>query len=402
MISMKPTTIRYIALIYFAISIFVGCKNHVSTLQMGLGSSKQSNQSTSEITQSEVTQSEVTQNKHFGVVLLHGCMGPENELEDFVSKLNIQFGDDVIIIQPTCREEAKSIIYSIETQGKKVFKEIKSVLGTQAKSFPVFLIGYSQGGLVACVLGDQYKDKLNICGIVTWHTPLGGVPVLNRNSADIEKFMDNGKDGLQLMASCSSPDDIRKDMKSSTWLLTLARLPIVRFFNPGLQDMLPNSSCVQYTRSFLRESLHNIPCLLIAGYECDLSKLFQTNGTDDQSEHLKQLNQTTAEFITNEASDKHDMLIPLKSQLCRGPSFDDLSILTHADDKQPLYGTMPDKDRVQYHIFPGVTHSPCCPAMGGLCVSEKNLHKITIYNDQVYDYIIAFIQGIILDAHKQT
>ncbi|TDG95531.1 hypothetical protein [Cardinium endosymbiont of Culicoides punctatus] len=388
---MKPTTIKCIFLIYFAISIFVGCKNHTSTLQMGLGSSKQSEiENTSYV-------SEATHNKHFGVVLLHGCMGTEKELDLFALALDKKFGDRVLIIKPTCRKETKSVICSIEDQAKKVFEEIENVLKNNnktIKSFPVFLIGYSQGGLVACVLGDQYKNKLNIRSIVTWHSPLGGVPVLERNCNDIKEFINEGQDGLKniLSSSDASPDlnTAKKEMKQQACILSIGR--ILSCWNRGLQDMLPGGLCIQDIRKFIRETNQGIPILIIAGHG-SWTELFKINDSN-----IETLNQASANFLTKNSNGKHDMLIPLKSQLCRGPSFDDLTILTN--DNEPIHGTMPGKDHVKYCIYSNVTHSSVFPAFGGICVNKDDYDKVSIWNEAVENRIIEFIQGHFSDANK--
>lgn len=206
----------------------------------------------------------------FGVVLLHGCMAAKNELYLIASKIQIKFGKHVLIIQPTCRTKTKSVIRSIENQAKKVYKEIKDQLGsnTTTKSLPIYIIGYSQGGLVACKLGDKYRDQLNIYGIVTWNAPLGGVPALNKHYNDIQEFINNAQDGLQLIISRTSAN-IKRNMKLATCVLGIIRRIPLLCLDSGLQDMLPNSPCIQHVHKFLHESNHGIPCLLIASHEND-------------------------------------------------------------------------------------------------------------------------------------
>ncbi|WP_250238676.1 esterase/lipase family protein [Cardinium endosymbiont of Oedothorax gibbosus] len=120
----------------------------------------------------------------FAVLLLHGLYAKADELKPIAAKLNKQFGNAVLLIQPTCRVGLKSVIRSIDQQAEDLLRQVQLALMRYQKEiqpFPLIIIGYSQGGVLACILGKAYKSQLNIVGIITLNAPLMGTPLLERS-----------------------------------------------------------------------------------------------------------------------------------------------------------------------------------------------------------------------------
>lgn len=386
-------TIRYAFLIPLVIStLLIGCKNHASRLEMDatLNNSEQK-----ELEQERIMCAPNTpkQELTFGVVLLHGLMANENELEPIASKILDKFGNAVFVIQPICRVGTNSITSSIKDQAEKVLRQIHTELDAcnkKPKCFPIFIIGYSQGGVLACFLGKKYSGQLNIRGIVTLNAPLGGTPVLERSRNDVQRFMANAQEGLQRITS-RALSSIQKEMKWQALALTMVRcrwIPIP--FVNGLKGILPDSSSVQDIRRFLRGSdTNNIPCLLIAGYENDFKNLF-SNISFEGSGEVEVLNNAYAEFVAGTPDGKHDTLIPLGSQLCRGSSLDDLTSLTGANN--PIVMAMPNQSNVEGRIYKNIAHAGNLIAIDAGLFINSNTTETVLRAGQISDDLISYIE----------
>ncbi|WP_339044414.1 hypothetical protein [Cardinium endosymbiont of Tipula unca] len=332
----------------------------------------------------------------FSIVLLHGLMANENELEPIASKILDKFGRTAFVIQPTCRRGTKSITSSIKNQAGKILKQIHTELDAcnkQSKSLPIFIIGYSQGGVLACLLGKHYRDDLNIRGIVTINSPLGGAPLLERSRSDVQRFMADAQEGLQRITS-RTLSSIQKEMKLGAFALTIVSqrwipIPCVG----GLKGIFPNSSSVQDVYGFLRDGdAHDIPCLLIAGYENDFKNLFSNISFKDSGavEAMKALNNAYAEFVTGKSSGKHDTLIPLGSQLGRGSSFDDLTSLT--DTNNPIVMPMPNQPNVEGRIYKNIAHAGNLIAIDADLFINSNTTETVLRAGQISNDLMLHIE----------
>ncbi|WP_419241245.1 hypothetical protein [Cardinium endosymbiont of Nabis limbatus] len=291
----------------------------------------------------------------FAVLLLHGLYAKEDELKPIAAHLNKRFGKSVLIIQPTCRVRLKSVIRSIAQQTEDMLKWIQLELiryNKEPSSFPLIIIGYSQGGLLACMLGKSYKSQLNIVGIITLNAPLMGTPLLERSRKDVQEFISNAEKGLALIGYPLSR--IKRIMTLQTWMLLLTRprwVPI-----NGLKDIMPNSACVKSVSSFLQENLE-IPCLLIATHQNDFSELFNmTTGHQDRA--IEALNDAYTLLITGKKGRKHDTLIPLASQLGKTDYINNL-IPINTNEASYKHRSMlgPNRPNIQERIYKGILHA---------------------------------------------
>ena len=168
--------------------------------------------------------------------------------------------------------------HSVTQQAKEVVHYVQEVLTSQdlASNLPLIIVGYRQGGLVACCMGNAHSSRLAIKGIATIAAPLMGVPARARTPMDIRKLILDGRQGLdEIITDNPSANNARSDMYVTLLKLTIARkCPF--HIRPGIMDILPKSKCLGKVHHFLRgpQAPANLPCLLIAAYHNKLSQLF--------------------------------------------------------------------------------------------------------------------------------
>lgn len=323
----------------------------------------------------------------FGVVLLHGLYAHENELKPIAEKLYSQFGKSLLLIQPTCRTRFKSVIQSIDQQTENIFQSINDHLlacNKDLASFPLIIIGYSQGGVVACTLGKCFQGRLNIVGIITLSAPLMGTPLLERNRVDLKKFMDSAHQGLTLIDY--SLAKIKRSMILQTWMRILTRPKWIGIH--GLKDIAPNSQCIKDIYSFL-ETNQVIPCLLIGTHSGNFLELFNIHlQTGEQHEVIKQLNEAYALFITGNREGKHDSLIPLESQLGKkNYTCKEISIET----KMAIPSL--SKSPIERRIYSGILHAHNLIALDpGLFVEHG---ETVLYSDVILSNLMRFISKLV-------
>ncbi len=325
----------------------------------------------------------------FAVLLLHGLYAKADELKPIATKLKEAFGRSALIIQPTCRVRLKSVTRSLDQQAENLLKEVQAVYihyKKELKSFPIIIIGYSQGGVLACTLGKSYRDKLNIVGIITLNAPLKGTPLLERNRRDLQEFISHSEKGLQLIDYSLSR--IKQIMTLQAWMRMLIRPRWV----PGLKDILPNSNLIKGISSFLQDNVE-IPCLLVATYENDFSQLFNINiQTTDHHKAIKALNIAYALFITGDQNGRHDTLIPLDSQLGRAVNHS-MPIDQHTKDHNFSSIIPPKATYIKRKIYKGILHARNLVAIDPSLFVE---HGATVlYDALILNDLIQFIKPLV-------
>lgn len=270
----------------------------------------------------------------FVLVLLHGLNMDASENDKIKEVAAKVFREDILIIQPKCREGLKSAYLSIETQSKQVAEEIKRTIRNTYPQYAeealqdlqISIFGYSQGGLVGCILAANYSNELNITAVITAHAPLCGTEALDNKVADVKAFTTKAKPGLNAIGH---PDTSQVNMQLAAWLLNgFCINKFTKFLFKGLSDMRSNSTCIAHIKKFIRENkndkeTHHIPILLIGGYLSNLCEYFDYEEAHERQ--VQQLNEHYALLATQDKHGAHDILISIKSQLCRGPSFENIS-----------------------------------------------------------------------------
>lgn len=320
----------------------------------------------------------------FVVVYLHGLNMDAHESDNLAAACQKSFGDQVINIQPKCREGLKSLYLSIDEQARKVVEEVKTVLCNsypqyseeELKTLPINLFGFSQGGLVACVVAINHRDELNIKSIITAHSPLSGTDVLENTKSDVNEFNTKAKPGLKAIGH---PNTSLSEAKALGLLLNNAWCkPFSNLIARGVRDMRINCMCIANIKAFIREGKHNIPILLTAGYISDFSEYFDF--AEEDKDKVDAFAKAYALLTTRQSDGQHDLLISIKRQLCRTDSFENLT--TSKDD--PVYPS-----HVRTYITEGVIH--CYNLMPVLSDFPVSHGKTLFETKETIDVIIDFI-----------
>ncbi|WP_123663224.1 hypothetical protein [Candidatus Cardinium hertigii] len=334
-----------------------------------------------------------------GIIWLHGLNGTADAFDPIEQKLLRDFkAKKLLIIKPTCREEFRSIKEKIGTQAKNVFDEIKDCLtkhGKDLEKFPLIVIANSQGALVACNLYDNFGKKLNIKGMVLLGSPLTGTSVFERTYGDVHTFINNGAEGLGLMGI--DPATLRISMDAMVTVLNFGK-KIAKFLDvnktAGLDAMHPTSPDIQTCRKVLRDDAHNRHDVIVASHQDDFVKVAeldeQTLSPEDR-QAMRRLNRSYAQFLTGDANELHDGLIPTRSQLHRGSSLEDLTGLVDGQsEEEVLLIPLPGQSKTEMHLYKDVIHADNYIVLGNVMV--KNYWSVPIpkkryilYSEKVYE-----------------
>ncbi|CAH2559799.1 hypothetical protein [Cardinium endosymbiont of Oedothorax gibbosus] len=271
------------------------------------------------------------------LVLLHGLTMDASECNAIKKTVEDQFEKVVEIIQPKCREEWASARLSIDEQARKVVSEVKEILRTsyskyseeERKALPINIFGYSQGELVACILADNYGHELKIKAVISAFAPVSGTDVFENSRSDVNAFNEKAKPGL---GAIGHPKTSLAEAKALGMILnTPVVQKVAHVFFQSVSDMRIHATCTADIKAFIREGKHKIPILLIAGYIDNFSECFDFE--EEDNEQVNTFAKAYAKLTTGQEDGAHDILIPVKRQLCRIDSFENLA--TSKDD--PVY-----------------------------------------------------------------
>ena len=319
-------------------------------------------------------------------------MAPANELAAFKETVLKEFGRCVAIIEPVCREGTASLTNSVRKQVDQVFNE--HLMGITDN--PLFIIGYSQGGVVACHLAQLYGDNLNIKGVITINSPLKGIPVLERGIIDVRyRFMPQAAAGLELVTQGTetSVSSIKQNMTLATLGLSfLRKLPLP--YTRGLKDIRATSNVVQEVGDFLRENIHKTPFLLLGSYHNDFEELFNRR-RGHHKVAIENLSNAYAKFVTGkEKNNLHDTLIPAASQLGRGDSFDDLTLITdeeHRDFSDPITMQMEGQPYIERKLYKGETHAGNLIVLDDALFIDDSIERVLV-SDRIINEAMGFMR----------
>lgn len=261
----------------------------------------------------------------FVLVLLHGLSMEASETDKIKEAAEEAFSDDVLVIQPKCREGFKSIYLSIESQAKKVGAEVKAVLrdkyqncsDEERQELKISLFGFSQGGLVACLLASYYGNDFNISAVITGHSPLSGTEALENTPKDVKSFKIKAEPGL---SAIGHPEVYLMNASlAARFLNGFFVSKIAGFLFKGLSDMRRDSACTVRIKQFIRENKndtgsHNIPVLLLSGYLSDMTACFDYDKKHETQ--VREFSELYALMTTLDRNGEHDILISTRSQLC--------------------------------------------------------------------------------------
>ncbi|CDG49963.1 esterase/lipase family protein [Cardinium endosymbiont of Bemisia tabaci] len=263
------------------------------------------------------------------IVLFHG-LGADASSFSMLKKQLEQTFPSASVVALTSIPKEKTALYSIKEQGNKCFTDLSDSINLQR---PTLLIGHSQGGLRAYNMFDQYKDKLNVKGIITLATPWEGAPILDTidrlNQLDrITKVKNEAlyleyftlpvlNDMCTLSYSMGQPTNwIEQEL-----VCRLENL-VVSEVIAGCYDLKPGSIFLNSIQDTLSEE--EVPILAIGGGLSDFKIFLPKESSYESSYDFKHLNSAWTKIIVGETDlgetdldvkDKHDMIVPLYSQL---------------------------------------------------------------------------------------
>ncbi|WP_162789910.1 hypothetical protein [Cardinium endosymbiont of Sogatella furcifera] len=260
------------------------------------------------------------------IVYLHGGGADRHEVNPFIKKLG---EEEFLYISLTCREGAfKAMHIPMETQVKACAKEILKKLKEhypmfteqQLQTLPIHIIGNSQGGVVACLLGANHKNKLNIKKIICFHSCLSGMDLMSNDGADIRTFFNKSR---EVFGHTTQWQDKFKIYAMTKILFGTSK--IANFLFPAISNL----HYLEDVKNFLRDSTHHIPILIVAGV-VDLMERIDPGIVNPNRNQVHNLVKEYAKIITKkegtaEQKDRaHDTMLSLKNQLGRTDSYDSL------------------------------------------------------------------------------
>ena len=358
----------------------------------------------------------VVSDNPFGVVLLHGLSMTTAEMQPIRDYLYEHYKNRVVFMEPTFREGIWSCWHTLENQEAALYayvqNEIRNVLADvyykcnresitneQIRKFPLYIIGNSQGGELATIFVAKRHQVLNILGLVSHDGTLLGANLLGCTRNDINTFHIMGKQGIEAITYLASKNT--KEMIGVVKTCAPLLLAATRVFPNGVRDTAPNNACTRSTYNFLRKEAHQVPCLLIGGFQNDLGELFPNSikayknvRHDDPlvDQSISELNRAHAKLLTGSENDLHDQLIPLKTQLCRGDSLDDLTEALKNMGEEAYHISMPNRDHVECVAFKGITH--CANLMSlapSLFMENKASHESMLRPHRMLPILREFI-----------
>lgn len=240
------------------------------------------------------------------IILFHGFGNYAHALYGMQNELKKAF-PHAMVIAPTSVEGEQSIMLSIQQQAASNFKELTDKVEALSDK-AIILIGHSQGGLRAYAFFQQYKDLLNIKGLVALATPWEGAPGARVDSKMLSEHLTPAvKKDLQTLSVGLNyaPDLLTTHLKEF-----IQQNQTVRSF-PGADDLTVGSRWMQQVATTLPYT--QLPMLCIGGGQGDFGSFLLNN---KKKYSFKALNNMYRSFVVGKAglNHIHDMWIPLYSQ----------------------------------------------------------------------------------------
>lgn len=241
------------------------------------------------------------------IVLLHGLGADPYDFNTLKTKLEKAF-PEATVAALTSMAPFLTFVLPITAQAELCFQELSKTI-PDLNHRPILLIGHSQGGLRSWELYNQYRDKLQVKGIVTLATPWEGAPGLEVDEALVEPlyfFNDAVESDVQRLCQVLDKDveAFRRHFKYYYDENQSARAM------PGISDLMPSSEFLSKVKQALAHEI--IPILAVGAGQGDFGALLD----QDIQPPLKALNDMYATVIVGKRyhTKEHDMFVPLDSQ----------------------------------------------------------------------------------------
>ncbi|MEN0016093.1 MAG: hypothetical protein AAF706_00535 [Bacteroidota bacterium] len=284
--------------------------------------------------------------KRKAVILLHGLWSDASCLHKTEHNLRARLTDDIELCSLT--ERATSAI-SISEQAARL-RSMLLTRGMQRQRYQLIFLGQSQGGLRAYAFWQQFSSEFDIRGLITVGTPWQGAPAATLTKHKVKAWLNSTIGHCLLHLVSYYYPNVTQDL-TPTWVDTHfdRYLPT---HEPGVQDLAPNSLFLRHVTGSLSES--QLPILATGGTNGDVYKVLPENNA--YTGYLRRLptsalNAAYAQLIIGGVWEKHDMMVPLSSQLAlgtsTGPDFETCVIPDGIHDLLP--GLSINEDQVAYN-----------------------------------------------------
>lgn len=254
------------------------------------------------------------------VIFFNGLWQDKDSVNSFMQNLSTALKVESLSVRLHQVVEVETSKISIENQARDAFLNIKKYYG--GRKYEIILIGYSQGGLRAAhllTLNQQANNPLNIKGLITLATPWEGAPIATITPDYVKRFLQK-KPVQAFLTLVKNTSDVQIE--------DLIQTAQKQFFDeqhyptdqPGVQDMVPQSSFLKNTKADINDN--RIPILAIAGKYNHIEELFRVGlgGSSNYANHMSKL----SPFIISSfyarvfiGSREHDMVVPVESQLAK-------------------------------------------------------------------------------------
>jgi len=258
------------------------------------------------------------------IVLIHG-MRSEKGLDYLMGKLNAQalslpedeFDLNVLSIN---RDNGSTVNQSIADQAKDTYTKLANFI-SDINERDIVLLGESQGGIVAWNLFKQHPE-LKIRGIITNHTPWKGTPAVDVTQQKLNELK-------ELFNKINLGIFINNTLQAFFDNLTRGQ---------GVKDLSPASDCIKQVQANLKNT--SIPIFALAGDLGNTNQDFITAFLDIflssasnvlpfmptmllqtiEESKITEIRNKVSEIIGGDSIVRHDMLVPVESQMANGIS----------------------------------------------------------------------------------
>jgi pimeloyl-ACP methyl ester carboxylesterase len=272
--------------------------------------------------------------KKKAITLLHALWSTASCFQEAKQKLAANLPKDVEIISLT---EPETSSKSIAQQAVRL-KEALLARSMDRANYELILLGHSQGGLRGYQFYQEFGEQFDIKGLITMGTPWEGAPTAKITKETTNAYLNSlvvhyclkGGEYFWPRARPLTPEVI--DMAFDKYLPT---------HEPGVQDLVPNSAFLRNVATSLEDN--QLPILAIAGSNSNVKEVLLDDAT--YMRYIRRvpagiLNAAYAYIIAKQMWGKHDMAVPLASQLAqntrKGTSFESHTVL------DSIHGLPPD------------------------------------------------------------
>lgn len=294
--------------------------------------------------------------KKRAIVLLHGIWSDASSLQEtrakLASKLRHIIPRSISLISLT---EEKTSSKTILQQAASL-KEALLVRGMGRDYYELIILGQSQGGLRGYELYRNFNQEFDIKGLITIGTPWAGAPAAIITKDRIKTYLNS-----PWLSTCrAGVSYIYPSAKNwPEFIDTVLDCYLPPTHEPGVQDLVPQSPFLDSVAASLFNS--QLPILAIAGSYGNIRKILPISYR--RYLYLLPVNYIFTYMLTWQIGQKHDVMIPVDSQLAKN---------------------LPKNDRFETYLVPDAIHD----LLPGLEIPKN---KVTYNHESAIDQCVEFI-----------